>query len=236
VEIVIKKEKVIKISKNNSDTRMSLGNHKAVNPPIESKSINLFNYLFLPKSSETFTALTMAQQTKIRNIEKYWINRVKNFKNWKYQKHWSYKKESISTRVETRLHEELKTNNNNRSIQNFVRHFLRDSDFRNQYFDKLYEQYSKDQYEILSIYENLDYTDKKALLIDLFPKVISGEIYTIEKELFTFYSTFLTEMSTSYMIKVALIHFRNEKDQEPIEKEEVIPLLMNILKDSLIGE
>lgn len=227
---------MIKISKNKSNKKTTDAHRKTVNPPMKSKSINFFEYLFIPKSSEAFTALTMAQQTAIRHIEKYWINRVKNFKNWKYQKHWSYKKESISTRVETQLHEELKSNNNNKSIQNFVRHFLRDSDFRNKYFDKLYEQYSKDQYEILSIYEYLDFTDKKALLIDLFPKVILGEIYTIEKELFTFYSTFLTEISTSYMIKVALIHFRYEKNQKPIEKEEVIPLLINILKNTLEGD
>lgn len=227
---------MIKISKNNSRKKISDATLKAVNPPKKSKSINFLDYLFLPKSSEDFTALTMAQQTAIRNIEKYWINRVKNFKNWKYQNHWSYKKESVSTRIEDHLHEELKSNNNNRSIQNFVRHFLRDSDFRKMYFDKLYEHYSKEQHEILSIYEYLDYTDKKALLIGLFPKVISGEIYTIEKELFTFYSTFLTEMSTSYMIKVALIYFRDEDDQEPIDKEEVIPLLINILKNTLEGE
>ncbi|MFX1236331.1 MAG: hypothetical protein ACFFAS_20315 [Promethearchaeota archaeon] len=203
-------------------------NCKVVKPPIWVRSINFEDYLFRPKKDTDFTTLTKAQQTAIKNIEEYWIRRTKNYYNWKSQKHWNYKRETISARIEKHLYNELKTNNNNKSIQNFIRHFLRDIDFRNLYLNKLHEQFEKDLR--LWFLDYLDYTDKKAKIIEIFPKVISGEINTIEKELFTFYSTFLTDFSMSYMIRVALIHFRHESPSEPINKEEVIYIMRTLVR------
>jgi len=101
-------------------------NHKVVNSIKKGKPINFGDYLFLPKNSLAFTTLTEAQKQAIKNIEEYWINRVRNYQNWRFQKHWSYKKESISSRLDRYTFETLKGNNNSKSIQNFVRTFLRD--------------------------------------------------------------------------------------------------------------
>jgi len=205
-------------------------NLRIVNPTKKGKSINFGDYLFLPKNSLAFTTLTEAQKQAIKNIEEYWINRVRNYQNWRFQKHWSYKKESISSRLDRYTFESLKGNNNSKSIQNFVRTFLRDKSFQKKFKVLLWEQFEKDPSDPrMELLQYLDISDNKQLLIEIFPHVVSGRVYVIEKELFSFYYTFISEFSVSYAIRVGLIHFRDLESQNPIEKEEVIPILKEIL-------
>lgn len=205
-------------------------NNKVVNPTKRGKSINLGNYLFLPKSSLAFTTLTDEQKQAIKNIEEYWTNRVKNYQNWRFQKHWSNKKESISSRLDRYTFESLKGNNNSKSIQNFVRTFLRDKGFQKKFKVILWDQFEQDPSDTrMELLQYLDITDNKQLLTEIFPHVVSGRVYVIEKELFSFYYTFISEFSMSYAIRVGLIHFRDLESQNPIEKEEVIPILKDLI-------
>lgn len=207
--------------------------HKVVNLTKKGFSINFRDYLFLPKNSLAFTTLTIAQKQAIKNIEEYWINRIRNYRNWKFRKHWSYKKESISSRLDRYTFESLKGNNNSKSIQNFVRKFLRDKKFRKKFEVILWHQFSKKDPSDprMELLQYLDYTDSKQLLIDIFPHVVSGIVYVVEKELISFYFTFINEFSLSYAIRVGLIHFRDLENQDPIEKEEVLAILNELINE-----
>ncbi len=209
-----------------------LDDRKVVNLTKKGSPINFRDYLFLPKNHPVFTTLTEKQKQAIKNIEEYWINRVRNYRNWKFQKHWSYKKETISSRLDKYTFKSLKGNNNSKSIGNFVRIFLRDKKFRKKFQGILWDQYEKDPSDPrMELLQYLDPTDNKQLLIEIFPHVVSGSIYVIEKELLSFYFTFISEFSVSYAIRVGLIHFRNLEDQDPIEKEEVIPILNELINE-----
>jgi hypothetical protein len=209
-----------------------VANRKVVNSTKKGSPINFRDYLFRPKNSLAFTTLTDAQKQAIKNIEEYWINRVRNFRNWKFQKHWSYKKESISSRLDGYTFKSLKGNNNSKSIQNFVRLFLRDKEFRKKFEVILWDQYEKDPVDPrMELLQYSDPTDNKQLLIEIFPYVVSGRVYVIEKELISFYFTFINEFSISYAIRVGLIHFRDLKNQDPIEKEEVIAILNDLISE-----
>lgn len=207
-------------------------NRKVVNSTKKGSPINFRDYLFLPKNSLAFTTLTTAQKKAIKNIEEYWINRIRNYQNWKFQKHWSYKKESISSRLDKYTFQSLKGNNNSKSIQNFVRTFLRDKEFRKKFEVILWQQFKKDPSDpIMELLQYLDYTDSKQLLIEIFPHVVSGIVYVIEKELISFYFTFINEFSISYAIRAGLIHFRDLENQDPIEKEEVLAILNELINE-----
>ncbi len=172
------------------------------------------------------------QKKAIKNIEKYWTNRVRNYRNWKFQKHWSYKKESISSRLDRYTFESLKGNNNSRSIQNFVRIFLRDKKFRKKFKDILWDQFEKDPSDPrMELLQYLDITDNKQSLIEIFPHVVSGIVYVVEKELISFYFTFMSGFSVSYAIRVGLIHFRYLENQDPIKKEEVLAILNELINE-----
>ncbi len=204
--------------------------HKVVNSTKKGKSIHFGDYLFIPKYSLAFTTLTEKQKEAIKNIEEYWINRVRNYRNWKFQKHWSNRKESISSRLDTYTFKSLKGNNNSKSIQNFVRTFLRNKDFREKFKVILWDQFEKDPSDPrMELLQYLDITDNKQLLTEIFPHVVSGIISVIEKELFSFYFTFISEFSVSYAIRVGLIHFKDLENQKPIDKEEVIPILNELI-------
>lgn len=192
------------------------------------KSIDFRDYMFIAKKNTDFTTLTKPQQEAIKAIEKYWINRIHNYKNWKMGNHWSYRKESISTRIEKELFEELKLNVSQRIIQNFVRHFLRDRAFRDSFYRALLDQYHKDAHPPIVAQDLTDWLD---ILKNIFPSVVSGEVYKLEKDLFTFYCKFNTDFTVSYTIRVALIHFRNITDQLPIIKNEVYPIMTDLLYD-----
>lgn len=204
---------------------------KVVNSTKKNYSINLFNFIYLSKKDPRFTILTEPQKQAIKKIRDYWSNRARNTRNWKSQKHWSYRKETISSRIDIQLFDKLKNYNVQKIIQNFVRRFLRDRTFRNYFIDHtLPEQFEKEK--IVTIWDGIDTTDCYSNLINVYPKVVSGNVYTIEKELFSFYFTFINiKSSISYAVRVALIHHRNDSDREPIKKEEIIPILLDLIKE-----
>lgn len=200
---------------------------KVVNNSIKPRPINLSYFINLKSDDLRFTILSDAQKEAIKNIKKYWQNRVKNYNNWKNQKHFSYKKETISSRIDEKLFNELRDNNTQKLIQNFVRTFLRDIAFRIDFLEKIEEQYKKDVHS--PVFGVFDPTEQYNLLIAIFPKVVSGKLYSIEKELLTLFFTFFTEYTISYAIRVALIHFQDLPNQTPIKKCEIIPILYNLI-------
>lgn len=209
-------------------TRNTNALNKVVNHTRKVWSINFRNFIFLKTSDVRFTILTSEQKKAIKNIKKYWIDRVKNYRNWKTQKHWSKAKVTISSRIEKTLYDSVESLNIQKIIQNFVRRFLRNSKFREIFLEILDQQYKRDMPIPI---EGIDLTDWFGTLTNIYPNVVSGKVLTIEKELFTFYFTFCSEFSVSYAIRVALIHFRNELPQEPIERNEISLIMQNLLKD-----
>lgn len=202
------------------------GSIKVVNSSIKTRSVNLSYFINLPKTDLRFTILTEQQRDAIIKIKKYWKTRVKNSKNWKAQKHWGYKQETISARINENLFNRLKNVNINKIIQNFIRKFLRDPDFRELFLEKLHEQFIRD---VSDPVDSVDLTSWFESLLHMFPKVVSGKVYTIEKELFTFYFTFLNSFSVSYAVRCALIHYQNLENQIEIKKDEVISLQENLI-------
>lgn len=200
---------------------------KVVKATKKGKSINFMDFIFKSKKSPSFTTLTGRQKIAIKNIELYWLNRIRNYNNWKTQKHWSLRKETISSRLDTHTWSLLKNNNNSKSIQNFIRKFLRESSFRDKFNEILWKQYRNDPgFEFL---QYLDPSDFKNALINLFPHVVSGEITVIEKELFTFYNTFMCQFSISYVLRIALIHFRDLENQDTLKFDEVLEIMDSMI-------
>ena len=184
----------------------------------------IFNY---QKQKEFTTILTQKQKEAIKKIEEYWTNRITNSQRWKSQRHFSYKKETISTRIDEGLFNSIKNENNNKKIQKCIRQFLRDQSFR----DKLVKLFYKDI--VPGRLAAFDITDWMNILIDLHPYIVSAKIFNTEKELLTYYFTFHSTFSISYALRIMLVHY-NEfslEDQKPIEKEEVPYILSNILKE-----
>lgn len=212
-----------------NDIKNQMASHKGVNSAIKPRSINLSYFISLKHDDLRFTILTEEQKQAIKKIKKYWADRTKNYKNWKNQKHWSYEEENISSRIDIGLFEQLKRKkyNFNKGIQNFVRKFLRDQEFRETFLEKIEEQYQKDRH--IPGLEFHDPTDQYKILINSFPEVVTGKVHTIEKELFTLYFTFLSRYSVSYATRVALIHYPDLPKQSFIEKEDVIPILSDII-------
>jgi len=191
-------------------------------------SIKFEEFIFNKQKQKDFSSiLTRKQKEAIKNIEEYWTNRITNYRNWKTQKHFSYKKETISTRINKGLFDSIKHENNNRKIQNCMRTFLRDKSFRNRLANLFYEEIVPGR--LLA----LDITDWMDTLIKLYPCVVSSEIYNIEKELLTYYFTFHSTFSISYALRIMLVHYNefNLEDQKPIGKDEVPYILSDILKE-----
>lgn len=146
------------------------------------------------------------------------IARILNFNPIKPQQHWSDKKTTISSRIDKELYEKIKNNNPNQLIQNFIRKFLKDSKFRKEVLIKFSYQFDQDFSK--PFLSEKWYEDTK---------IVAGEIITIEKELIAFYFTFFSNFTVSCAIRVGLIHFRDIENQKPIEKEEVIPILNELI-------
>jgi len=205
-------------------------NPTVVDKSSKGKSVNLHEYLFIRKDSPRFTTLTKRQQEAVKKIENYWINRTRNYKNWKTQKHWSYKTETISIRIERNLNERIKNRNNSLLLRNFIRQFLIDDNFRKSFIEQVYKTEQKDWGKLGEIYPYLDTTDKKTFLMQEFPFTISSKILVIEKELFTFYFTFLSETSITYALRTALKFYKNLSiNYKPIMKEDVPNLMLNLI-------
>jgi len=191
-------------------------------------SIKFEEFIFNYQKQKDFTSiLTQKQKEAIKKIEEYWNTRITNRSNWKRQKHFSFKKETISTRIGKRLFDSIRGDNNNRKIQNWVRTFLREKLFRNKLVELFYKEIVPG--ELFAF----DITDWMDILIDLYPNVVSSEIYNIEKELLTYYFTFHSTFSISYALRIILVHYNefNLEDQKPIGKDEVPYILSEILKE-----
>ena len=67
-------------------------------------------------------------------------------------------------------------------------------------------------------------------LQELYPYVVSGEIYTIEKELFSFYCYYFTPFSISYNLRCGLLFNYEIRDQSSIKKFEVYEILERLLE------
>lgn len=146
------------------------------------------------------------------------INKVSNFNEYIIQLLWDDKKPTISSRIEIELYESIKENSISQLIQNFIRKFLRNYKFRQKFLTTLYQQFDQDFSKPFLTGKWLEDT-----------KVVSCRVITIEKELLNLFFTFLNNFTISYAIRIALIYFRNLEYQNPIEKEEVLPILKGIL-------
>lgn len=216
------------------DIKSPSASFKVVNSTKKKRSINLGNFIYLSEKDARFTILTDSQKKAIKKIKNYWKNRGKNARNWQSQKHWSHKKETISSRIDTQLFDQLKDFNVQKIIQNFVRMFLKNKTFRRDFVrNTLPEQFERES--PIKIWEGIDITDCYDNLTNIYPKVVSGNVLNIEKELFTFYFTFKSAFSVSYAVRVALIHHRNESNRKPIRREEIIPILLDLIKDRETG-
>jgi len=144
------------------------------------------------------------------------INKDSNINEYIIQLLWDDKKHSISSRIEKGLYESIKKNElkktMNQLIQNFIRKFLRDNEFRKEFLTILYNQFDQDFSRTFLTKEMIEDT-----------KTVSCKIITIEKKLFMLYFTFLCNFTSSYAIRTALIHFKEIEDQDPIKKEEISP-------------
>jgi len=162
---------------------------------------------------ENLTALKEGRNPKIQRIKK-----ISNFNEYIVQLLWDDKKPTISSRIEIDLYESIKHNNISQLIQNFIRKFLRNHKFRQEFLAILYQQFDQDFSEPLLTEKWFEDT-----------KIASCRLLTIEKELINLYFKFLCNFTISYAIRVGLIHFRDLEYQKPIEKKEVIPILKGIL-------
>lgn len=206
---------------------------KVVKPQKIGDSINFGEFMFIPKDHPLFTTLTCPQKVALKSIEEAWLKRVRASWNWKHQNHWSLRQESISARVEKYLFNKLKNNNNQRSIQNFIRKFLRSLDFRDEFRAVLSKQYFEDKHPKIVA---TDITELLESLQNIYPHVISGEVPKLEKELFVLYCNFISDFSVSYSTRVALIHFSNLSDESPIKKDETISILSDLIKNDYDGD
>lgn len=204
--------------------RLSAVNGERKHPPI-----NFDDYLFIDKKSAEFTALSPAQQTAIRNIEEYYSNRWRNLKNWKTQVHFSYKKETLSTRIREDEYRTMRDRNNSKHIRFGVRRFLWDPKFRLAFIERLGQAVQEEMQQVKQWCRDL--TDLNDELVKRFPRVISGKVYNLEKELFVFYFTFMSGVSVSFAVKTLLVHFPTFDHQDALEQDEVPQILFSILSD-----
>ncbi|KKM63527.1 hypothetical protein LCGC14_1510570 [marine sediment metagenome] len=162
---------------------------------------------------ENLRALKEGRKPRLKKV-----NKALNFNELKTQQHWSDKETTISSRIEKGLYEKIKKMNINKLIQNLIRSFLRFPKFRKDLLDKISYQFEQDFSGPILSEKWLEDTN-----------VVTGIFSIVEKELLTFHFTFLSNFTVSYAIRVGLIHFRDLENQEPIDKEEVIPILNELI-------
>ena len=148
------------------------------------------------------------------------INKIQNFNKFIPQQHWSNKETTVSGRIEKELYEEIKKENPNKIIRNFIRKFLRNFHFREELLARLSYQFEQDFSKPILSEKWFEGTN-----------VVSSIVYVVEKELISFYFTFLSNFTVSNAIRVGLIHFRDLENQDPIEKEEVIGILNELINE-----
>jgi hypothetical protein len=193
-------------------------------------SIDFADYIFDKQKQAESITLTEAQRAAIKQIEEYWINRNRNMRNWKTQRHFVSKPESISTRVDASLYRRFSKQDRSTIIRNFTRKFLRDAGFRREFMGRLTDK------EMLpeGIRGNCsDLTEFLDFLINAFPYTISGWIPNVEKELLTFYFTFCTDWSLNWALRCALVINASVSEQSPITREEVPNLLMILASEAM---
>jgi hypothetical protein len=204
--------------------------HNVVNRPKISKSINFDEFIFNPQKKAEITTLTPAQQTAIKNIEEYLINRYQRSKNWKTQQHFSSAIESISTRVSESEYKRMKQIDTNSYIRNFVRKFATDTEFRKSFVVLLHDQVTIDATSItVSKLNPSDKTEYYQMMKDLYPMVISCKIYNIEKEiLFFYFGLVLKQFNISYALRTALLHEFKIEDQAEFNFIDVRHIIKNL--------
>lgn len=212
---------------------------RVVIPKKKHEPINFNEFIFNKEKKKEITTLSKAQQEAIKKIENYYINRFQMMKNWKNQKHFSYKSESISCRVSKQEFNNLRIIKDiSKYIKIFTRNFIWDPEFRKNFIGNLlHEQINKDGWLNGSPFKRTsDLTDYNQLLIEMYPKVIGAKIYNIEKELFAFYFTFIeNKFSISYVLRCALLNYETLSQQiqeiEPFGKDEVLDIMLSFLKE-----
>jgi len=201
------------------------GDSTVVNYRQKSRSIDFRVYIFNKQKQAESTILTPMQREAIKKIEDYWIQRWKNARNWKFQKHFSLRWETVSTRVDETLYKRCSKENVSRKIQTFVRVFLRDAGFREEFLNRLVEDIPE---EVSSgVRDITDFLDR---LNEMFPRVLSGKLRNLEKELVTLYFTLYSQFSLSWAIRRFLIEDPPVAWQPRIYYQEVPGILRALLR------
>lgn len=194
------------------------------------RSIDLSKYVFHPELKADIKNLSSDEQTSIKNIEEYLINRYQRSKNWKTQQHFSSAVEIISTRVSEREFKQIKQIDTNTYIRNFIRIFLTDPEFRKNFIILMHDQVTIDATNItVSKLCPSDKTDYYQIMKDLYPMVISCKINNIEKEmLFFYFGLVLRQFTISYALRTALLHEFKIEDQAEFEILDIRHIMKNL--------
>lgn len=206
------------------------------NSSIKPRSINFEYFSELRHDDKRLTLLTERQRDALKKIKKYILERARNTKNWNSRRDWSPREESVGTRVDVKLYEDLERYKkvNKRSsqsiIQNYVRTFLRNRNFRRDAVESMREQLENELHQPI---EAQDLTEFYQQLITLYPNPVSGNITMREKNLFTFYCVHVMNFNISYAIRNAIIYHRDLPHQDKISEIEVVPIYFDLYLDRL---
>lgn len=220
------------------DIKMKIApaSRNVVKSAIKPRSIHLGFFLDLKSNDPRLTILTERQRQAIKNIKDYLIRRARNTKNWKTSRHWCSKEESIAARIDQWLYEDLQRYKKERKtstqkiIQNAVRLILRNTEFRRNYVHTLREQFKS---EWNTSIEAKDLTEYFQTLIAVNPNPVGGNVNLFEKELFTFYFSFIGGFTMSYAVRGIIIHHKDLPLQKEIGANEVFPILFELISDKL---
>lgn len=239
------KEEIIERKiKRNEKTKSDAGSRfKVVDSSKKGIQLCFEEYIRTPKILEDFTTLkklsgiSKDQLMALEKIHEYWLRRIRNEDNWQTSKHWSERKESISSRIDHVLFQKLKTNPNNLNtiIKNFIRTFLRDPVFRKKVM-KTHREQSKQDLDSIRQFKvgqgkEIDTTQFYKELQAQFGKVVSGVIRTQEKELFIYYCHYHTWSSISYLVRTGLLHHADLPDQARIQRWEVHEIMRSFIEE-----